>query len=121
MSVDDLEFLVKIVAVGFTDRDLCCSEVEFVAFDLADAAEVDDVGTVGSGEMCGQEWDELGEGHEIDRHGEVAVINFKEIDLRQRLAALSALLAWPCGSQPVSREEAHVTQLRCSRRRKVVR
>lgn len=64
MSVDDLEFLVKIVAVGFTDRDFCCSEVEFVAFDLADAVEVDDVGTVGSGEVCGQEWDELGEGHE---------------------------------------------------------
>ena len=45
-SVDDFEFFVEVVAVGFADGEffLAGAEVELGAVDLADGAEVDDVG-----------------------------------------------------------------------------
>ena len=47
------------VAVGFSDGEFGGAEVELIAFDLADGAEVDDVGTMDSDEMRREQFDEL--------------------------------------------------------------
>jgi hypothetical protein len=42
--IDDLDLLMEVVAVGFSDRELLSgAEIELVSFDLADGAEVDDI------------------------------------------------------------------------------
>lgn len=44
-SIDDLELFVEVVAVRLADREFLFvgSQVELVAFDLPDGAEIDDV------------------------------------------------------------------------------
>ncbi len=78
---------MEVVAVGFTDGEffLAGAEVELGAVDLADGAEVDDVGTMDADEMRREEGAEFLEGEEakdglgfLEGEGGVVALGFDE-------------------------------------------
>ena len=78
---------MEVVAVGFADGEffLAGAEVELVTVDLADGAEVDDVGTVDADEMRGEEGGKFLEGEEtedgfgfLEGEGSVVALCFDE-------------------------------------------
>lgn len=62
--VDDLDFLVEDLAVGFADGEFGLTEIELVSLDLLNGTEVDDIGPVDAEKVRREEGVELLQGEE---------------------------------------------------------